>query len=101
MAQGVTLRDPARFDLRGEVSVGRDVLIDVNVVLEGRVVIEDDVQIGPNCVIRTVPCAVARSSRPTPISRGRDGRAPIAGLSPGCDPAVCWAPRRMWATSSR
>ncbi len=52
MAQGVTLRDPARFDLRGELTVGRDVLIDVNVILEGRVVIEDDVEIGPNCVIR-------------------------------------------------
>ncbi|MFJ2280904.1 bifunctional UDP-N-acetylglucosamine diphosphorylase/glucosamine-1-phosphate N-acetyltransferase GlmU [Pseudomonas sp. NPDC087803] len=52
MAQGVTLRDPARFDVRGEVSVGRDVLIDVNVILEGNVVIEDDVVIGPNCVIK-------------------------------------------------
>ena len=52
MAQGVTLRDPARFDVRGEVTVGRDVLIDVNVILEGRVVIEDDVVIGPNCVIK-------------------------------------------------
>lgn len=52
MARGVTLRDPARFDLRGEVEVGRDVLIDFNVVLEGTVVIEDDVQIGPNCVIK-------------------------------------------------
>ncbi|TBW10214.1 UDP-N-acetylglucosamine diphosphorylase/glucosamine-1-phosphate N-acetyltransferase [Azotobacter chroococcum] len=52
MAQGVTLRDPARFDLRGELSVGRDVLIDVNVILEGRVTIEDGVEIGPNCVIR-------------------------------------------------
>ncbi|AHL77574.1 bifunctional N-acetylglucosamine-1-phosphate uridyltransferase/glucosamine-1-phosphate acetyltransferase [Stutzerimonas stutzeri] len=52
MAQGVTLRDPARFDLRGEITIGRDVLIDVNVILEGRVVIEDDVEIGPNCVIR-------------------------------------------------
>ncbi|MDH4569737.1 UDP-N-acetylglucosamine diphosphorylase/glucosamine-1-phosphate N-acetyltransferase [Pseudomonas sp. BN414] len=52
MTQGVTLLDPARFDLRGEVSVGRDVLIDVNVILEGRVVIEDGVQIGPNCVIK-------------------------------------------------
>ncbi|WP_110969847.1 bifunctional UDP-N-acetylglucosamine diphosphorylase/glucosamine-1-phosphate N-acetyltransferase GlmU [Pseudomonas huaxiensis] len=52
MALGVTLRDPARFDVRGEVSVGRDVLIDINVVLEGHVVIEDDVQIGPNCVIK-------------------------------------------------
>ena len=52
MAQGVTLRDPARFDVRGEVTVGRDVLIDVNVILEGNVVIEDDVVIGPNCVIK-------------------------------------------------
>ncbi|WP_416421641.1 bifunctional UDP-N-acetylglucosamine diphosphorylase/glucosamine-1-phosphate N-acetyltransferase GlmU [Pseudomonas sp. App30] len=52
MAQGVTLRDPARFDVRGEVTVGRDVLIDVNVILEGKVVIEDDVVIGPNCYIK-------------------------------------------------
>ena len=52
MAQGVTLRDPARFDVRGEVTVGRDVLIDINVILEGRVVSEDDVEIGPNCVIK-------------------------------------------------
>lgn len=52
MALGVTLRDPARFDVRGEVTVGRDVMIDVNVILEGRVVIEDDVSIGPNCVIK-------------------------------------------------
>ncbi len=52
MALGVTLRDPARFDVRGEVTVGRDVLIDINVVLEGRVLIEDDVMIGPNCVIK-------------------------------------------------
>ena len=52
MAQGVTLLDPARFDVRGELSVGRDVLIDINVILEGKVVIEDNVEIGPNCVIR-------------------------------------------------
>lgn len=52
MAQGVTLIDPARFDVRGEVTVGRDVTIDINVILEGSVIIEDDVQIGPNCVIK-------------------------------------------------
>ncbi|MCD5997010.1 bifunctional UDP-N-acetylglucosamine diphosphorylase/glucosamine-1-phosphate N-acetyltransferase GlmU [Pseudomonas sp. CDFA 602] len=52
MAAGVTLRDPSRFDVRGEVIVGRDVLIDINVILEGKVVIEDDVIIGPNCVIK-------------------------------------------------
>ncbi|MCF5802527.1 bifunctional UDP-N-acetylglucosamine diphosphorylase/glucosamine-1-phosphate N-acetyltransferase GlmU [Pseudomonas tremae] len=52
MAAGVTLRDPSRFDVRGEVSVGRDVLIDINVILEGKVIIEDNVVIGPNCVIK-------------------------------------------------
>ena len=52
MIAGATLRDPARIDVRGQVSVGRDVMIDVNVVLEGNVVIEDNVEIGPNCVIK-------------------------------------------------
>jgi bifunctional UDP-N-acetylglucosamine pyrophosphorylase/glucosamine-1-phosphate N-acetyltransferase len=52
MVQGVTLIDPARFDLRGELTVGRDVSIDINVIFEGQVVIEDGVQIGPNCVIK-------------------------------------------------
>ncbi|HEY8553736.1 MAG TPA: DapH/DapD/GlmU-related protein, partial [Burkholderiales bacterium] len=52
LEQGVTLRDPARFDLRGELDCGRDVVIDVNVVLEGRVSLGDGVYIGPNSVIR-------------------------------------------------
>lgn len=52
MQQGVTLRDPARFDVRGELRCGRDVVIDVNVVFEGKVVLGDGVHIGPNNVIR-------------------------------------------------
>lgn len=52
MAQGVTLLDPYRFDLRGEVKLGQDIEIDVNVILEGKVVIEDNVIIGANCVIK-------------------------------------------------
>jgi len=52
LLQGVTLLDPARFDLRGELSAGRDVVIDVGVVLSGRVVLGDDVVIGPHSVIR-------------------------------------------------
>ncbi|MFC3608140.1 bifunctional UDP-N-acetylglucosamine diphosphorylase/glucosamine-1-phosphate N-acetyltransferase GlmU [Stutzerimonas tarimensis] len=52
MAQGVTLRDPSRLDVRGQVEAGRDVMIDINVILEGRVVIEDGVEIGPHCVIK-------------------------------------------------
>jgi len=52
MLEGVTIVDPARFDARGPVSAGRDVLIDVNVVLEGTVKLGDRVHIGPNVVIR-------------------------------------------------
>jgi len=52
MRQGVTLMDPARFDLRGELEVGQDVCIDINVIIEGSVSIGDNVNIGPNCVIR-------------------------------------------------
>jgi bifunctional UDP-N-acetylglucosamine pyrophosphorylase/glucosamine-1-phosphate N-acetyltransferase len=52
MQQGLTLYDPARFDLRGELSVGKDVVIDINVIIEGRVTVEDDVQIGPNVIIK-------------------------------------------------
>ncbi|MGM8930073.1 bifunctional UDP-N-acetylglucosamine diphosphorylase/glucosamine-1-phosphate N-acetyltransferase GlmU [Salinicola halophyticus] len=52
MTAGVSLADPMRFDLRGDVTVGRDIQIDVNVILEGQVTLEDDVVIGPNCVIK-------------------------------------------------
>jgi bifunctional UDP-N-acetylglucosamine pyrophosphorylase/glucosamine-1-phosphate N-acetyltransferase len=51
MAQGVTLADPARIDVRGSLECGRDVFIDVNCVFEGRVVLGDGVRIGPNCVL--------------------------------------------------
>ena len=49
---GVTLADPARIDVRGRLSCGRDVFIDVNAVFFGEVELADGVQIGPNCVIR-------------------------------------------------
>jgi bifunctional UDP-N-acetylglucosamine pyrophosphorylase/glucosamine-1-phosphate N-acetyltransferase len=49
---GVTLIDPARFDLRGQLTVGQDVVIDVNVVLEGTVKLGNRVMIGPNVHMR-------------------------------------------------
>lgn len=52
MAQGLTLRDPARFDLRGEIDFGRDVVIDINVIVEGKVELGDNVVIGPNTILR-------------------------------------------------
>jgi bifunctional UDP-N-acetylglucosamine pyrophosphorylase / glucosamine-1-phosphate N-acetyltransferase len=52
MLAGVTLADPARVDVRGVVTHGSDVFIDVNVVLEGEVRLGDRVRIGPGCVVR-------------------------------------------------
>ncbi|MRT56439.1 bifunctional UDP-N-acetylglucosamine diphosphorylase/glucosamine-1-phosphate N-acetyltransferase GlmU [Enterobacteriaceae bacterium RIT693] len=49
---GVMLRDPARFDLRGELTHGRDVEIDTNVIVEGRVTLGNRVKIGTGCVIK-------------------------------------------------
>ena len=52
MIAGLTLRDPRRFDLRGELVFGRDAEIDVNCVLEGRVKLGNRVKIGPHCVLK-------------------------------------------------
>ncbi|MCK9464575.1 MAG: bifunctional UDP-N-acetylglucosamine diphosphorylase/glucosamine-1-phosphate N-acetyltransferase GlmU [Thiopseudomonas sp.] len=52
MAQGVTLLDPSRIDVRGAVKVGRDITIDINVIFEGNVEIEDNVRIGANTIIK-------------------------------------------------
>jgi len=49
---GVTLLDPARFDLRGQLDAGQDVVIDINAVLEGQVTLGNRVSIGPNVSIR-------------------------------------------------
>jgi len=49
---GVTLLDPARFDLRGHLDAGQDVVIDINAVLEGQVTLGNRVSIGPNVSIR-------------------------------------------------
>jgi bifunctional UDP-N-acetylglucosamine pyrophosphorylase / glucosamine-1-phosphate N-acetyltransferase len=52
MRQGVHLRDPARFDVRGEIKHGANVEIDINVVLEGKIRLGERVRIGPGCLIR-------------------------------------------------
>ncbi|MFD1244193.1 bifunctional UDP-N-acetylglucosamine diphosphorylase/glucosamine-1-phosphate N-acetyltransferase GlmU [Paralysiella testudinis] len=87
LSAGITLRDPARFDLRGSLSHGQDVVLDVNVVLEGDVVLGDGVKIGANCVIRNAH--IGAGSRIAPFSHlencsvGRNGRiGPFARLRP-------------------
>jgi len=55
--EGLRLADPARFDLRGELQIGRDVEIDVDVLIEGAVTLGDGVRIGPFCRLRNVSIA--------------------------------------------
>ncbi|HRD33650.1 MAG TPA: bifunctional UDP-N-acetylglucosamine diphosphorylase/glucosamine-1-phosphate N-acetyltransferase GlmU [Rhodocyclaceae bacterium] len=70
MNDGVTLIDPGRFDLRGELVCGQDVEIDVNCVFEGRVELGDNVRIGPNCVIRDA--VIGAGTRIAPFSHIED-----------------------------
>ncbi|MCH8497651.1 MAG: bifunctional UDP-N-acetylglucosamine diphosphorylase/glucosamine-1-phosphate N-acetyltransferase GlmU [Marinobacter sp.] len=88
MAAGVTLADPARLDVRGDVSVGQDVFIDVNVVLEGRVQIADDVSIGAGCVIRDATLGAGTRVEPYSVIDGAviaeaAQIGPFARLRPG------------------
>jgi len=52
MAAGITLRDPARFDVRGKLESGADTVIDINVLVEGDVRLGENVHIGANCCLR-------------------------------------------------
>ncbi|KGQ18165.1 N-acetylglucosamine-1-phosphate uridyltransferase/Glucosamine-1-phosphate N-acetyltransferase [Lysobacter dokdonensis DS-58] len=61
--EGVRFADPARVDIRGDVTVGRDVEVDVNVVFEGTVVLGDGVRIGPFCRLKDVSLAAGTEVR--------------------------------------
>jgi len=75
---GVTLADPARLDVRGSVTHGTDVFIDVNVVLEGRVVLGDRVRLGAGCVIRNSEIGADTEVFPHCVIDG-------ALIGPGCN----------------
>lgn len=88
MEQGVRLADPARFDVRGELHCGRDVFIDVNCVFEGKVELDEAVEVGPNCVLKNARIgAGTRLAAFTHIEDavvGADGViGPFARLRPG------------------
>ncbi|MFZ2852886.1 MAG: bifunctional UDP-N-acetylglucosamine diphosphorylase/glucosamine-1-phosphate N-acetyltransferase GlmU [Rhodocyclaceae bacterium] len=93
MEQGVRLADPARLDVRGELLCGRDVFIDVNCVFEGKVVLDEAVEIGPNCVLKNARIgAGARLAAFTHVEDavvGPDGViGPFARLRPGTELAA-------------
>ncbi|NLD68709.1 MAG: bifunctional UDP-N-acetylglucosamine diphosphorylase/glucosamine-1-phosphate N-acetyltransferase GlmU [Limnobacter sp.] len=90
LEDGVTLADPARFDLRGTLRCGRDVAIDVNCVFEEEVELDDGVRIGANCVIRNARIGAGAQILPfTHIdgaSVGANARiGPYARLRPGTE----------------
>jgi len=67
MVAGATLADPARIDIRGAVSVGRDVFIDANVLIEGKVALGDRVRVGPNVVLRDVTIGAGSVIHPNSV----------------------------------
>ncbi|MDH5516942.1 MAG: bifunctional UDP-N-acetylglucosamine diphosphorylase/glucosamine-1-phosphate N-acetyltransferase GlmU [Gammaproteobacteria bacterium] len=92
MESGVTLADPSRIDIRGNVSVGQDIFIDTNVTLTGDVSIEDFVQIGQGCVISDSSIAAGTIIKPySVIENARIGAqveiGPFARIRPGTEMA--------------
>ncbi len=66
MLAGANLRDPARLDVRGSVEVGNDVMIDINVIFEGKVVLGKGVTIGANCILKD--CTIGDNTEIKPNS---------------------------------
>lgn len=88
LAQGVTLADPARLDVRGSLECGRDVEIDVGCIFEGEVKLGDNVQIGAYCIIKNTVIAAGTQIAPYSHLDGSNvGSAcrigPYARLRPG------------------
>lgn len=90
LEQGVTLLDPSRIDIRGQLTCGKDVVIDVNVVCEGRVSLGDGVHIGANCYLRD--CELDSEVTVLPFSHLEGARVgagarigPYARLRPGAE----------------
>ena len=88
MDLGVTLIDPSRVDIRGDVKCGSDVVIDINVILEGYVVLEDEVNVGANSCISDSTIGAGTVIHPMSTIEGATIEAscsigPFARIRPG------------------
>ncbi|TYC56872.1 UDP-N-acetylglucosamine diphosphorylase/glucosamine-1-phosphate N-acetyltransferase [Marinobacter sp. BW6] len=93
MTEGATLADPARVDVRGELSIGNDLWIDVNVVFEGNVSLGSNVSIGPGCVIKDATIADGTEIKANSVIEGAVIGAnaqigPFARIRPGTELAA-------------
>jgi len=88
LEQGVTLTDPSRIDIRGELNCGKDVEVDINCIFEGEVMLGDGVKVGAHCILKNVEigagtiilpfsliedAGIGKSCRVGPFSRIRPG----------------------------
>lgn len=90
MLQGTTLIDPNRFDLRGELTIGQDSIIDINVIIEGKVSIGNHCVIGANCILRDTIIADGVEVKANSIIEGADIAehcviGPFARIRPGTE----------------
>jgi bifunctional UDP-N-acetylglucosamine pyrophosphorylase/glucosamine-1-phosphate N-acetyltransferase len=88
LARGVTLADPERVDIRGTLTTGMDVRIDVNCIFEGAVRLGNDVKIGAHCVLNNVSvadgCEILPFSHLTEATIGENARiGPFSRIRPG------------------
>ncbi|WP_141440223.1 bifunctional UDP-N-acetylglucosamine diphosphorylase/glucosamine-1-phosphate N-acetyltransferase GlmU [Vreelandella titanicae] len=93
MAQGVALADPERLDVRGHLTCGHDVFIDVGCVFEGEVELGEGVRIGPYCVIKNSTIGAESVIEPHSVidgtvAAGLNQVGPFARLRPGTRLAV-------------
>ncbi|MBA4502883.1 bifunctional UDP-N-acetylglucosamine diphosphorylase/glucosamine-1-phosphate N-acetyltransferase GlmU [Marinobacterium marinum] len=93
MAEGVTLADPHRIDIRGSLQAGRDVQIDINTLFEGEVILAEGVHIGANCIIRDARIGTGTRVEANSIIEGaviaeNAQIGPFARLRPGTEMAA-------------
>ena len=90
---GVSLADPERFDLRGELEHGKDVEIDINVIIEGNVRLGNRVKIGAGCVLKNVEIADDVEIKPYSVLENavvgeKAAIGPFSRLRPGAELAA-------------
>ncbi|WP_288990136.1 bifunctional UDP-N-acetylglucosamine diphosphorylase/glucosamine-1-phosphate N-acetyltransferase GlmU, partial [uncultured Cobetia sp.] len=90
MTEGASLADPSRIDVRGKLTIGTDISIDVGCIFEGDVTLADDVVIGAHCVIRNATIGAGANIAPHSVIdgavlEGDNNVGPFARLRPGTE----------------
>ena len=88
LEQGVTLTDPSRIDIRGELNCGKDVEVDINCIFEGEVILADGVKIGAHCILKNVKIGAGTTILPFSLIEDADiGKncrvGPFSRIRPG------------------